>query len=117
MNERGFSLIEMMVALVILTVGVLGLAASARVVTQMTGSGGRYGSASSVAASRFEQLRAGECTDIANGSATTGRYAETWTVTTTGQLRVVILTITYNDGTSSRSTSYSTSVSCVPEAS
>jgi prepilin-type N-terminal cleavage/methylation domain-containing protein len=116
MNRRGFSLIEMMVALVILTVGVLGLAASARVVTQMTGSGGRYGGASSVAASRFEQLRAATCTTLSAGSATTGRYTERWTVTTSGQLRVVDLAITYNDGTSSRTATYSTAISCVPEA-
>ena len=57
MNAKGFSLIELMVAMMILTVGVLGLAASARYVTQMTGSGGRYGASSVVASSRFEQLR------------------------------------------------------------
>jgi prepilin-type N-terminal cleavage/methylation domain-containing protein len=117
MSERGFSLVELMVALVILTVGVLGLAASARVVTQMTGSGGRYGGAAAVASSRFEQLRAADCATLTGGSATTGRYTETWTVTSVSLLRVIELTVSYNDGTSTRSSTYATTISCAPVAS
>lgn len=117
MNARGFSLIELMIAMVILTVGVLGVAASARLVTQMTGSGGRYGGSSVVASSRFERLRAGVCATLAGGSATTGKYSESWTVTISGAsnlLRTVTLTISYNDGRSTRSAVFATTISCAP---
>lgn len=113
MNTRGFSLIELMIAMVILTVGVLGVTASARMVTQMTGSGGRYGGSAAVASSRFEILRASTCTTLANGTATTGKYSESWTIATAGQLKTVTLTITYNNGTTTRSDVYSSSISCV----
>ncbi|MBI1723748.1 MAG: prepilin-type N-terminal cleavage/methylation domain-containing protein [Gemmatimonadetes bacterium] len=114
MNARGFSLIELMIAMVILTVGVLGVAASARLVTQMTGSGGRYGGSSVVASSRFEQLRAGDCATLTAGSATTGKYSESWTVAPSGLLRTVTLTISYNDGRGTRSAVFATTISCAP---
>lgn len=116
MNARGFSLIELMIAVMILTVGVLGVAGSARVVTQMTGSGARYGASAAVASSRFEQLRAADCSTVASGSATTGRFAEKWTVTTAGMLRTVTLTITYNNGTKTRTDVFSTMISCAPSS-
>ncbi|MDP3775538.1 MAG: prepilin-type N-terminal cleavage/methylation domain-containing protein [Gemmatimonadales bacterium] len=114
MNAKGFSLIELMVAMIILTVGVLGLAASARYVTQMTGSGGRYGASSVVASSRFEQLRAGGCAALAAGSATTGKYSESWAIAVSGLLRTVTLTISYNDGRGTRSAVFATTISCAP---
>lgn len=117
MNTRGFSLIELMIAMVVLTVGVLGVAASARLVTQMSGSGGRFGGSAAVASSRFEQLRGGACNAIASGSATTGRYTERWVVTTSGMLRSITLTVSYNNGKSGvRSDAFATTVSCAPPA-
>lgn len=116
MNDRGFSLIELMIAMIILTVGVLGLAGSARLVTSMTGKGGRYGGSASVASSRFETLRATTCASLANGSATTGKFSESWTITTSSLLRTISLTISYRDGTSTRTANFSTTISCAPKA-
>lgn len=117
MSRRGFSLIEVMIAMVILTVGILGLAASATVVTRMTGRGGRYGGSASVASARFERLRATACASLASGEATTGKYSESWTVTSSGLLRKVSLTVSYPDGSSTRSDRFASTISCAPQAS
>ncbi|MEK6610292.1 MAG: prepilin-type N-terminal cleavage/methylation domain-containing protein [Gemmatimonadota bacterium] len=114
MNAKGFSLVELMVAMIILTVGVLGLAASARYVTSMTGQGGRFGGSAAVASTRFEQLRATSCATLAAGSATTGKYSESWTVTASGLLRTVTETVSYNNGSSLRSDVFASTISCAP---
>jgi prepilin-type N-terminal cleavage/methylation domain-containing protein len=117
MSDRGFSLTEVMIAMVVLTVGVLGLAASAAQVTRMTGQGGRFSGSAAVAESRLEQLRAGGCAGLAAGSATTGKYSESWTVTTAGLLRVVTVTVTYNDVGRQRNDDFISTISCAAEAS
>ncbi len=114
MKKRGFSLIEVMVAMVILSVGVIGLAASATAITRMTGEGGRSGGAAAVASTRFEQLRATACASLANGTATSGKYSESWTVSSSGQLVTVTETVTYVGSRVSRSAVFTTYISCAP---
>ncbi len=114
MSERGFSLIELIVAILILTVGILGLAATAGQVTKMVGWGGRYGGSAVVASAQLEQLRATPCASLASsGSATKGIYSLSWTVATNGSLRTFTLTVTYPNGRSTRSDVYETYRSCV----
>lgn len=57
----GFSLIELVVAIVILTVGVLGLASTAAVVMRQINGGAQQARAANVAQERFEALRSMEC--------------------------------------------------------
>jgi prepilin-type N-terminal cleavage/methylation domain-containing protein len=79
-TRKGFSLIELMVAIMILTVGLLGLAATSAVATQMIGSGGRHTLAASVAQSRFELLRRGPCATLSGGSGNTRGVSESWQI-------------------------------------
>ena len=82
-NARdGFTIVELLVAVVILAVGVLGLAAtSAVVLQQMTGAKVQT-NASQIAQSRVELLAGKSCPAMAfTGSATSGQVKETWTVT------------------------------------
>ncbi len=113
MNERGFSLIELIVAILILTVGILGLAATAGQVTKMVGWGGRYGASAVVAGGQLEQLRATPCVSLANGTATKGIYSLSWTITASGTLRTMTLTVTYPNGRTTRNDVYETYRSCV----
>jgi prepilin-type N-terminal cleavage/methylation domain-containing protein len=80
-SRGGFTLVEMLVAVVILAVGVLGLAAtSATVLRQMTGAN-MQSRASQIAASRIELLSGRTCPALGvAGSATTGAVTETWNV-------------------------------------
>lgn len=114
LGQRGFSLIELIVAILILTVGILGLAATAGQVTKMVGWGGRYGASAVVASAQLEQLRATPCGSLGtSGTATKGIYSLSWTITSSGNLRTMTLTVSYPNGRSTRSDVYETFRSCV----
>ena len=114
MRERGFSLVELMVAILILTVGILGLAATSAQVEQMMGWGDRIGGSAMAASARLETLRATPCASLASsGSSTSGIYSLSWTVTASGTLRTITVTVTYPNGRSARSDVYQTLRSCV----
>jgi prepilin-type N-terminal cleavage/methylation domain-containing protein len=112
MNKRGFSLIEVIFAVVILTVGILALAGTSVRVVRMISQGGRLGGASLVAEGRFELLRATTCASLASGSVVEGPYTVRWTVASTGYLRTVGLTVAYVTGGRTHTDAYVTSISC-----
>lgn len=120
MKNRGFSLVEVMVAMVVLTIGVLGLAASAGAITRLTSEGVRAAGASAVAASRFETLRAQTCTAMtASGSVVNGPYTEVWRVTTPAGAafsREITVVVSYSNGRRTRYVTYVTERSCAPQA-
>ena len=55
-NDRGFTVIEIVVAITIFSVGILSLAATSSLVTRMVGEGHQYSEASSIANQRLELL-------------------------------------------------------------
>lgn len=78
--ERGFTLAELLVAVVIFSIGLLALAGTASVImTTLTSTQSRT-IAAGVADSRLERIRTTTCASRASGSATTRGIAETWTV-------------------------------------
>jgi prepilin-type N-terminal cleavage/methylation domain-containing protein len=77
----GFTLVEMIVAILILTVGVLGLAGTAMYVTRMVGGGAQQTLAAGIAQSQFEALRASSCASARSDSAVTRGISSSWTVT------------------------------------
>jgi prepilin-type N-terminal cleavage/methylation domain-containing protein len=114
MTERGFSLVELIVAILILTVGILGLAATAGQVERMVGWGGRIGGSAMAASSELELLRGTPCSALgSSGTVTQGIYSLSWTVSASGQLRTFTVTVTYPNGTGTRSDVFQTERSCV----
>lgn len=114
MNERGFSLVELMVAIMILTVGILGLAATAGGVQRMVGWGARFSGSAAVANAKLEQLRGTPCSSLAaSGTATQGIYDLSWTVASSGNLRTFSLSVSYPNGRSTRVETFETQRSCV----
>lgn len=77
----GFTIIELIVAIMILVVGVLGLAGTAGMVSRMVGGAAQQTIAANVASSRFEKLRSVPCAQVTSGTATTRGMAEKWTTT------------------------------------
>jgi len=78
--RRGFALPELIVAMVILSVGILALASTAAgVMTQMR-SGNQRALAAVVAQSRLERMRSLQCANLSTSSATTRGLNENWTV-------------------------------------
>lgn len=78
-SERGFTIIEITVAIVVLTVGLLGLVTTAALVTRMIGRGQRSTMASTFAQRRLERLRLAACIpdQRVSGSDTLSR-GSTW---------------------------------------
>jgi prepilin-type N-terminal cleavage/methylation domain-containing protein len=114
-TERGFSLIEVLIAMVILTIGVIGLAATSRAITQMSGSGIRSAESAALANARLDVLRATDCAALTSGSETVGAYTLAWRVrthATYSQLREVELVVRYNEPGSTRTALYETQISC-----
>ncbi len=60
-NERGFTIIEIIIAIIVLTVGVLAMVTTAALVTRMIARGQRSADASAFAARRMERLRIAVC--------------------------------------------------------
>ena len=85
-NRQGFTLIEVMLAVVMLTVGVMALASGSASVSRMIGRGRTDTMAADVLTSRADQLRriaastTPPCTALGNGNATTQGITEQWTL-------------------------------------
>ncbi len=103
-KQSGFTLMEVMVAIVILSVGLLAMASATANVTRMIGHGKWATVASQVAMQRLENVRrvaystSPACTSAAliGGSATVGSgVSETWSITGSGNTRQVLVTVTY----------------------
>ena len=99
-NNKGFTIVEILIAIIVLTVGILALVTSAALVTRMIARGQRSADASAFMARRVERLRAmasgqltGACALPLPGADTLYRGSNwvafnTWTVTLVpGQLQ------------------------------
>jgi prepilin-type N-terminal cleavage/methylation domain-containing protein len=97
-NRRsGFTVVELVVAVVVLSVGLLGLAGtSAVVLKQMKGAKTQL-SASQIAASRIEKLSGTACLKSATlGTATANGVTESWTVAPTdNETMTAVVSVTF----------------------
>jgi prepilin-type N-terminal cleavage/methylation domain-containing protein len=97
-SESGFTLVEVLIAVMVLGVGITALAGSAAVVTRMVSRGQMSTRAAEVAAARLDSLRVvaysttPRCTSggFAGGSrsGTTNNVAESWTIVAAGKSRM-----------------------------
>ena len=111
-NRRGFTLVELVVAIIVISIGVIGLASTAGAVTRQTGGGRRMVIAANVARARFELMAAQNCATVTSGSASTRGIAERWTATQ-GTLSVLVQnTVTYTTTRGNRSQTFSTRIPC-----
>jgi Tfp pilus assembly protein PilV len=85
-NRRGFTIIEIIIAIIVLTVGILGMVTTAALVTRMIQRGQRSADAAAFASRRLERLRPAACIDAqrVNGADTLYRGSSwvafnTWT--------------------------------------
>lgn len=108
----GFTLVELMVAMVVFSIGLLAMASTSTVVVKQMGDARNMGLAATVAQSRLEQLYAGNCVAASSGSATTRGVAESWTVTPATRTAALSVTVTYPTRRGSRTQTYQGTVAC-----
>jgi prepilin-type N-terminal cleavage/methylation domain-containing protein len=104
-STRAFTLIEVMVALVLLTVGVVALVGSSAMVSRMIGRGRGSTVAVQVATAGLERLRrvaaatSPRCASpqFVSDSTTTNGISERWTVEGSGLSRRVSVILAYRD--------------------
>jgi prepilin-type N-terminal cleavage/methylation domain-containing protein len=102
----GFTLIEVMVALVILSFSLLALAGLMVTTTKNNSYGSHMTEAATYAQDKLEEFRAIRWEDIPEGagndqrSGSTGiQYARNWGVTTNGGLKTITISINWHDQT------------------
>lgn len=110
-------MIELVVALAIISVGVFGLAGGATLVTRLMGGGTVQTRAAMIANAHLEQFRSQGCTTISNGADTVRSVISTWTTAavSSGGLRKatsLTLTVQYPTTKGMRSQSYYTLLPC-----
>jgi len=83
-NRHGFTIIEVIIAIIVLTVGLLGLVTTAALVTRMIARGQRSAMAATFAAQRMERMRPAACIDAQRVGGTDTLYrGSTWAATST----------------------------------
>jgi prepilin-type N-terminal cleavage/methylation domain-containing protein len=120
-TRSGLTLIEVLVALVVLGIGILALTGSSAMVTRMIGRGKVETHAALVASRRVEMLRlaAGSTSprclspDFASGGPLRDEeLTQSWTVAPAGKLRRVRVTVAYLTVRGSRSAVLETAIEC-----
>lgn len=120
-GRRGFTIIEVMVAIVVLGVGVVALVSSAASSTRMIGRGRQSTRAVQAATERMEILRADahrtapDCTALANGidSAATG-IVTAWRVTTAADVATIRVISAYQVPGRLRADTLISQIRCLP---
>jgi len=120
-SRAGLTLIEVLIAIVVLGVGVVALAGSSALVTRMVGQGKIETRAAQAASRRMEMLRmaAGSTTprcaspDFASGGPVLGSgITESWTVPPAGVARRIRVTVSYLTVQGPRSAGLETVIEC-----
>ena len=113
-RRQGFTILEVLVALVILTFGVLGTMTVAARVTQMVAQGHRFTEISTIASQRLEMLRSQSCASWSSGSTVQGGFVVSWVVdsASTANLRSVRVTVVSRTARGMRADEVTTAVAC-----
>jgi len=100
-REKGFTLLEVMISLLILAVVLLGVTALATTSVKVNSNANRLTWAYQTAQADLETLRRLSWGSISNGSRTTTYkgivFTSTWTVVTTGNIKNVSIIVAWND--------------------
>lgn len=112
-TRAGFTLVELMVAMLMFTVGLLALASTSTVIVSQMGDSRRMSVAASVAQTRIERLRSGACATTYTGTSNTRGVSESWTVTPMTRTARIDVTITYVTRRGLRSQSYRSMMRCI----
>jgi Tfp pilus assembly protein PilV len=108
----GFTLTELVVSLLLLTVGVLAMASTVAVISFQASANTRSEQAAAVGQARLEALRSGGCSIAAPGSATNRGITERWTVSQTAGSATVAVEVAFVQRGRDRSQRYVSGFRC-----
>lgn len=89
MRRHAFTLVEVLVAIVVFSVGILGLAAAGTFLVAQVREAGAFSHAASLSSTVLDSLRASPCTAIAGGTGSRGAASLRWTASPTGSVVAV----------------------------
>ena len=110
--RTGLTIVELLIAIVILTIGVLALAGTAGLVSAHVGDGGRLTGAAHAARSVLDSLRGVPCAGLTSGSARRGTLTLEWTVARDSLTREIAVTVGSPLRRRMRSDAFRTTVPC-----
>lgn len=98
-RRTGLTLVEILIAIMMIAIGVIGLLGSSAAVARQMGGGVRQTVAASIAQSRMDSLTSLSCATLANAGVATGTslnrgVRETWSVTDGRNIKTIAVTIT-----------------------
>lgn len=123
-NEAGFTMVELMIAIVVLTIGVIALAGTSGFVTRQIGRSRLATIATEVGTRRLELLKLAAAPNGATAACASPSFAssgapvtaqgvtESWTVTTAGTLRTATVTVTYPHAGGTATQTFQTIIGC-----
>jgi type IV pilus assembly protein PilV len=95
-RRDGFTMVELLIAIIVICVGLLGLATGAMGVLRQTRWGTQSALASIVAQRRMEIIRSKGCSSLSSGTATTRGLSENWVLTViNGRAQAVVESVSY----------------------
>ncbi|HYN79947.1 MAG TPA: prepilin-type N-terminal cleavage/methylation domain-containing protein [Gemmatimonadaceae bacterium] len=111
-SQRGFTLIEVVVAIVILAAGALALAGSAAVTVRRMSDTARRSSGVTMARSRAEASMASACGSLASGSETARGVRSDWVVSAGAVSAELSQRVSYPTSRGARSDDFLTAAPC-----
>jgi Tfp pilus assembly protein PilV len=97
-HPRAFTLVELLVACLVLATGVLALASTSVAVARLTGDAARAGAAAERAHARMEAMRATQCA-AASGTSLSGGISEWWSAAPVPGGATLTDSVRYTEGT------------------
>lgn len=102
-TRRGFTLLEMLIAMVILSVALLGLGQMMLLSIRGTSFGNKVTEATTFAQDKMEELRTMDWNVLQDGNDSIDgaqgiQYQRTWTVVPAGKMKTVDLAVSWSDG-------------------
>lgn len=110
----GFALIEMMVTIMVFSVGLLALSSYAVTMTKQMRDGGRMVNAAALARARFEKLQARPCETLVAGTTITvsGTITEKYTIAPASRSVSVTNIVTFPSGRAMRTVTFNSIIPC-----
>lgn len=112
--RAGFTIVEMVVAIMVFTIGVMGLAGTAAYVARQMNGGAQQTLAATIAQSRIDSIAGTGCRAVGGGTATRKGISERWTIDRPANFNVLRITeqVTWTSGRSTRTQVYTASFPC-----